>query len=205
MIKKGLSAVVAACFLSTTSLLAQGNTTVAQDVNKSVEASSKTESNATKSDNRVEAAKVLLEEMGLEAVYKKAVENSTKRLVDANPNFKKIESKIKDFYENSIGWSVMKDDLAKLYAKYYTTDELKDITNFYKTKTGKKVLKTMGNLTYEGQMLTRKRLLPHMEELKKMLDKAAKEGEKKEAKAKKSNKKETKAKNSDKKDTQAKK
>lgn len=187
MIKKRISTIVMSCFLSTVSLLAQSNTTVAQDNNK-------TKVSITKSDNRVEAAKVLLEEMGLKAVYQKAVENSTKRLVDANPNFKKIESKIKKFYEKSIGWDVMKDDLAKLYAKYYTSDELKDITNFYKTKTGKKVLKTMGNLTYEGQMLTRKRLLPHMEELKKMLDKAVKDGEKKEAKAKKSDKQETQAK-----------
>jgi len=177
MIKKGLLvATIFALFSAPTLLSAESNTT-AKDSNKTVAAANK-----AKSDNKIEAAKALLEEMGLEKVYSNAVENSTKRLVEANPNFKKIEDKIRAFYEKTIGWKVMKDDLAKLYAKYYTVDELKDITNFYKTKTGKKVLKTMGNLTYEGQMLTRKRLMPHMDELKKMLDKAAKEGGKKSTK-----------------------
>jgi len=79
----------------------------------------------------------------------------------------------------------MKNDLAKLYAKYYTADELKDITNFYKTKTGKKVLATMGKLSYEGQMITQKKLQPHINELKSLLDSVMKEDENK--KAKKSN------------------
>jgi len=178
MIKKGiLVAAIVAMFSAPTFLAAEGNATP-KDENKS--AAVKKESNS----NAIEAAKALLKEMGLEEIYKNAVETSTKRLVEANPKFKKIEDKIKAFYEKTIGWGVMKDDLAKLYAKYYTVDELKDITEFYKTKTGKKVLKTMGNLTYEGQKLTRSRLMPHMDELKKMLDKAAK-ADKKDEQAKK--------------------
>jgi hypothetical protein len=123
----------------------------------------------------IEAAKKLLEEMGLKKIYENAVKTSTKRLVDANPAFKKIEDKIKAFYEKNIGWNGIKEDLAKLYAKYFTKKELEDITAFYKTPTGKKVLSKMGRLTYEGQMLTRKRLEPHLGELKKMLDKAIEE------------------------------
>jgi hypothetical protein len=187
MVKKGiLIASIIALFSAPTLLVAEGNAT-AKDSNKTVAAENK-----AKSDSKIEAAKALLEEMNLEKVYKSAVENSTKRLVDANPKFKKIEDKIKAFYEKAIGWKVMKNDLAKLYAKYYTTEELKDITEFYKTKTGKKVLSTMGNLTYEGQMLTRKRLMPHMDELKKMLDEAAKDQPKKSTK--KADKKEEQAK-----------
>jgi len=168
IIKKGILFSSIITFLSMPAFCAENNTSK-QD-SKSV---------STKSQKgSLEAAKALLKEMGLEKVYKNAVDTSTKRLVDANPNFKKIEDKIKAFYEKTIGWSVMKDDLAKLYAKYYTIDELKDITAFYKTKTGKKVLSTMGSLTYEGQKLTRNHLMPHMDELKKMLDKAAESGSK---------------------------
>jgi len=66
----------------------------------------------------------------------------------------------------------------KLYAKYYTIDELKDITAFYKTKTGKKVLASMGRLSYEGQMITRSKLQPHIDELKAILDKVTKDSKK---------------------------
>jgi hypothetical protein len=174
MIKKGiLVATILALFSAPTFLAADSNVTN-KDNNSSSVSVSKGNNNVA-----IQAAKGLLKEMGLEQVYKRAVESSTKRLVNANPKFKKIEDKIKAFYEKTIGWNVMKDDLAKLYAKYYTADELKDITSFYKTKTGKKVLHTMGSLTYEGQKLTRDRLMPHMDELKKMLDKAIKDDDKK--------------------------
>ncbi len=148
----------------------------------------KSEVSKKKEDNSdaIVAAKKLLEEMGLKKVYENAVENSTNRLLKANPAFEKIKDKIKAFYEKNIGWDVMKEDLAKLYAKYFTKKELEDITAFYKTQTGKKVLSKMGQLTYEGQMLTRKRLEPHLGELKKLLDDAiAKEQQKKEKQTKK--------------------
>ncbi len=129
-------------------------------------------SNKKQNEDVIDAAKKLLEVMGLKKVYKNAVEASTQRLINANPNFSKIKDKIKQFYEKNIGWDVMKEDLAKLYAKYFTKKELEDITAFYKTPTGQKVLSKMGKLTYEGQMLTRKRLEPHLDELKKLLDSA---------------------------------
>lgn len=134
-----------------------------------------TKAKQSEDKSRIEAAKALLEEMNLKHVYKSAVENSTQRLVRANAKFKSVENKVKAFYEKYIGWDSMKKDLAKLYAKYYTADELKDITEFYKTKTGKKVLATMGKLSYDGQMITQKKLQPHLDELKAILDKAMKE------------------------------
>jgi len=135
------------------------------------------------SEDSVKEAMNLLNEMNLKSVYENAVKNSTIRLVNANPKFKKVEGKIKEFYNKYIGWEGMKKDLAKLYAKYYTVDELKEITNFYKTKTGQKVLKTMGRLAYEGQMITQNRLKPHLKELQKILEDADKAPAKKEKKA----------------------
>jgi len=141
-----------------------------------------TESNTTKATGSSEAAYMLLDEMNLKKVYEDAVDGSTKRLVAANSNFKSIEDKIKAFYQKYIGWDSVKEDLAKLYSKYYTDSELKDIAKFYKTKTGKKVLATMAKLSYEGQLLTQKRLKPHLDELKKILDDAMKKTQEKEAK-----------------------
>jgi len=163
------------------------------------------DSNATKSkdaktekkdSSSLEAAKKLLKEMNLEKVYKDAVEASTKRLVMANSKFKKVEKDIRAFYEKYIGWNAMKDDLAKLYAKYYTAKELEDIANFYKTPTGQKVLKNMPKLSIEGQIITQGKLQSHLEELKKILDSALEENksDKNETakEAKKEDKKETK-------------
>lgn len=123
----------------------------------------------------IQEAQKLLDEMNLEKVYKAAVNSSTSRLIKANSKFKKVEGKIRAFYEKYIGWDSMKQDLIRLYTKYYTAQELRDITAFYKTKTGKKVLATMSKLTHEGQMITRRKLQPHIAELKKILDSAMKD------------------------------
>ena len=177
MFKKSLLGLILfVSFLLTTQSFAEGNATKDSNVTKKV-------TKAASSSDSIAAANKLLEEMNLKNVYKNAVENSTKRLVMANPKFKKVEKDIKAFYNKYIGWDSMKNDLAKLYAKYYTASELKDITNFYKTPTGKKVLATMGKLTFEGQKITQGRLRPHLEELKKILDKAAAKPKKAEKKS----------------------
>ncbi len=151
------------------------------------------QSNATKENNAtaqkkaeqkidkeaIKAAYKLLEVMNLEQFYKNAVNASTQRLVMANPAFKPIEGKIKAFYNKYIGWDAMKNDLAKLYAKYFNAKELADITAFYKTETGKKVLQNMPKLSLEGQMLTQSKLRPHLAELKALLDSAMKKAQKK--------------------------
>ncbi len=126
----------------------------------------------------VNAAKELFKEMKLEKVYQYAVNNATANVVAINPKFKKIESKIKDFYEKTIGWSSIKDDIAKLYAKYYTVDELKKLTEFYKTPLGQKTLKVTPKLSMEGQKIVRAKLKKNMDKLKAMLDKAVGKDEK---------------------------
>ncbi len=183
MVKKIMLALM--LIFASASVYAEGNNTKAQEPKKE------------EKSNSLDAAYKLLEEMNLKKVYENAVNGSTQRLIAANKNFKSIEGKIKAFYQKYIGWDSVKEDLAKLYSKYYTPQELEDITNFYKTKTGKKVLATMGKLAYEGQMLTQKRLRPHLDELKKILDEAmekAKKEDKKESNstAKKEDKKEEK-------------
>ena len=182
MFKKGIIGMfLLFSLLAPASLLAEGNTTKATTDKKVVKVEKK-------EDKALEAAKVLLDKMNLKQVYINAVNGLTQRLINANAKFKKVDKKIKGFYQKYIGWDSMKDDLAKLYAKYYTADELKDIANFYSTKTGKKVLKTMGKLTYEGQMLTQKKLQPHLKELQNILDEVLKEDTKK-AEPKKEDKK----------------
>jgi len=154
----------------------------------------KKDTNATKTkvvkksnEDAVKIAKELFKEMKLEKVYKYAVNNATANVVAINPKFKKIENKIRDFYEKTIGWSSIKDDIAKLYAKYYTVDELKKLIEFYKTPLGQKTLKVTPKLSFEGQKLVRSKLQANMDKLKAILDKAVGKTEKP---AKKDNKKE---------------
>ena len=180
MVKKSLL-VVGLLAISVTVATAEGNATkvTKKDANKTV---AKVAKKDTKAD-AVAQAKDLFKAMNLNSVYKYAVNNATARLVSVNPAFKPIKSKIKAFYEKNIGWQSISDDIAKLYAKHYTADELKKLTEFYKTPLGQKTLKVSPTLAMEGQKLTQERLTSHLKELKAMLDKAVKHAE---AKSKKS-------------------
>ncbi len=50
-----------------------------------------------------------------------------------------------------------------VYDKYYTLDEIKDLTRFYKTPTGQKTLKTMQPLFADTLKMTMEKLLPKMD------------------------------------------
>ena len=178
MVKKSLL-VVSLLATSATVAMAESNATTKKDANKTV---AKVVKKDTKAD-AVAQAKELFKQMNLSNVYKYAVDNATNRLVSVNPAFKPIKSKIKAFYQKNIGWNNISDDIAKLYAKHYTVDELKKLTEFYKTPLGQKTLKVSPTLAMEGQKLTQKRLTSHLKELKAMLDKAVKDAQ---AKSKKS-------------------
>ncbi len=150
--------------LSVSNLYGEGNITKAVDSNKT----------AKKELSSKEAAYKLLDIMNYKATADKTVAFYTNRLINANSDFKKVEDKIKAFYEKYIGWNSVRDKFAKLYAKYFTAEELNQIAEFYQTKTGKKALNLMGKLTLEGQNLIQDRYRKHLNELKDILDSVAK-------------------------------
>ena len=120
----------------------------------------------------------MLESMHMDATYSKMINQMTNQMMQAQsaslPQQVKNNAKImKDFntiltnfLHKYIGWDKIKEDMAKLYAKYYTASELKDIKTFYLTPTGQKSLKIMPEIMVESMQLSQSKLTPHMDELK---------------------------------------
>jgi hypothetical protein len=137
----------------------------------------------------VEAAGKLFSAMNLKDVYKKIVEASTMSLVQREPRLEKVKDKIEAFYNKHIGWDAVKDDMAKIYAKYYTAADLEELTKFYTTDLGKKTLAMLPKISQEGRALGMKKVMSHQEELQKIVQKALAPTEEKQAEAKKESKK----------------
>ena len=88
--------------------------------------------------------------------------------VKADPEMTKKYTKImSDFINKYMSWDLIKEDMAKLYAKYYTQQELRDLKKFYVTPTGQKVLKTVPRIAAESIKLSQSKMMPHMGELQK--------------------------------------
>ncbi len=120
----------------------------------------------------LEATQKLFKTMKMEQIYNKMVDQATKNLVARRPVLKKVEKDIRNFYEKYIGWSAIHDDVAKIYAKYFTAKEINDLIAFYKTPTGQKALRIMPQTMAEGRRIGLQKVLAHGAELQAILIKA---------------------------------
>jgi hypothetical protein len=129
------------------------------------------------SETRIDPAAVaearnLFKSMGLSKIYKQIVDQATEGLVKRQPALARIKTEIRDFYAKYIGWDAIKEDLARVYAKYFTPRELKDLEAFYSTPTGRKALRLTPQIMAEGRRIGMEKVIAHRDELKKLVMKA---------------------------------
>ena len=63
----------------------------------------------------------------------------------------------------------LRKDVVEMYSEMFTAKELKDITAFYKTKTGQKTLEKLPEIMQRSMQLTQTRVMQNMGELQEML------------------------------------
>ena len=83
-----------------------------------------------------------------------------------DPEMKKKYIKIlSDFISENMNWDKIKEDMAKIYANNYTSEEMKDLKKFYVSDTGQKVLKTLPKISKETMQMVQTKMMSHMGEL----------------------------------------
>ncbi len=133
-------------------------------------------------DEKVKAAEELLDSMNMKNSYIATLNNAVDALVERDDRLKRARDKIYAFYQKYLGWDKIKSDIAKIYAKYYSVDELKKIAEFYKTPTGQKVLKVFPQITKEVKELGAKKFQQHYQEFEKLIQDALTSNSQKEQK-----------------------
>jgi len=130
-------------------------------------------------DNATQAAYELLKATNMKKVYNETLITSIKKQEKMLPItlrydkefVKDYEKILKDYFNKYMGWELMKEDIVKLYTKYFTAKELQELKEFYSTDLGKKSLKLLPTITAESMQLAQKKLQPHSAELKLKLNK----------------------------------
>ena len=87
---------------------------------------------------------------------------------EEQPIFDKYVAKIKNSVKDQISWERMKDPMIELYMKHYTDKEIHDILAFYKTDTGKSLIRKMPLIMQDSIQLSQgmfKATLPRIQEL----------------------------------------
>ena len=82
-------------------------------------------------------------------------------MVDTNirlqPELADYRAKMLEFYRGIFGFAVLKEDLAAIYAREYTEEELRELTRFYLSPIGKKSVAVEGKLVPEfAKLMERK-------------------------------------------------
>lgn len=83
-------------------------------------------------------ALTLLATMNMKKSYEGMIKRITQMQIQSNPQLKAIEPTIEAFFTKYMGWEAQRGDIAALYAKNYTLEELKELNKFYQTPLGQK-------------------------------------------------------------------
>ena len=116
------------------------------------------------------AAYTLLATMNMKESYEGMITRITQMQIQANPGLKSIEPTIHAFFTKYMGWEAQRGDIAALYAKNYTTEELKELNAFYQTPLGQKNVQLMPQLAAAAAQIGQSNMMKHMPEMKMMID-----------------------------------
>jgi hypothetical protein len=118
------------------------------------------------------AAENLLKEMNMEKQLVASIDQMVDLQVKTNPQLAPFKEVMKKFLNKHMSMNSLKDDMITIYTGAFTEDELNEITKFYKTPTGKKMIEKLPDLMAKGMQLGVQRVQANQEELRQMLEEA---------------------------------
>ena len=112
----------------------------------------------------------LLDTMQFEKTINQSIDCSIEMIKKMVPEGDKTEEIIAKFFTQLFKMESMREKMVEIYSEIYTEEEIKDMTAFYKSKTGQKVLEKMPEIMQRSMELTQSRLGQNMDQLFIMLD-----------------------------------
>ncbi len=112
-----------------------------------------------------EAAMTLLESMHMDRVLSDAIKQTLDLQIQQNPQIAPMRGVMDQFFAKYMSWNALKDDMAAMYAREFSEAELTQITAFYQSPVGQKMVDKMPSMMSQGMALGQQRVQAHMTEL----------------------------------------
>ena len=125
------------------------------------------------SDSHRNAADELLDTMKLDTLLDESIETTLQLELSKNPVLQPFEGVMRAFFHKHINGESLRDSFIEIYVEAFSEKELREISRFYKTPTGKKVLQEIPALTARGVKLGEQRVREYLPELESMIQKEA--------------------------------
>ena len=109
----------------------------------------------------------------MEKKIQESVDNIIQLQIRQNPQLSQHTKAMNTFFDKYIGWNALKDDLAEMYMRRFSEEELEKINSFYITPAGQKVITVLPDLVKDRNQLAMQRIQQNIGELQKTLAQAA--------------------------------
>lgn len=114
---------------------------------------------------KAQKIEVLFKVINMEEACQQSAKAAAENTVKGSPQLTGKDAETLSFFNKCMGYAAMKEVLIKTYAKYYTTEEIEELTRFYKTAAGKKFNQVMGNIAAETVAISTQNLQMNAAEL----------------------------------------
>ncbi|TMO56399.1 DUF2059 domain-containing protein [Pseudoalteromonas phenolica] len=124
------------------------------------------------SEAEVEAAK-LMKVMDMDKVMNDSMSNMVDIQIQQQPTLAPFKSVMMKFFQKHMSWESLEFEFIYIYSQAFTAQELKELTAFYETPTGKKTIEKMPQLMAQGAQIGAARVQENMPELQAMIKEEA--------------------------------
>jgi len=131
--------------------------------------------------SHLKAAEGLLASININQTMTETVDQMVDNQIATNPQMAPFKEIMRGFFLKYMTGDVLTEFLSRVYMEEFTEEELIDLTNFYKTPTGKKAIKKLPTLTLKGAQWGQKQVNDNLDELRGLIAEEAKRLEKSKA------------------------
>ena len=121
-----------------------------------------------------QAAEELLRTMDIEKQMDSAINQTLALQIKQQPALTPYKEVMRKFLGKHISYKALKDDLIQIYVDEFTEPELRQISAFYKTPAGKKMVEKGPALIGKSMKLGMERVAKNQDELKQMIQEESK-------------------------------
>lgn len=126
------------------------------------------------SPSHTKAAEALLDSMNMQLLLEQSITQMLEVELQQNPAMQPYREVMLTFLNKHMSYKAVKDDMVRIYTDAFSEQELKEISAFYASSTGRKALEKTPELMQKGAMLGASRVQQNMQELQSMIEAEAK-------------------------------
>ncbi len=125
----------------------------------------------SKKDSHTLAIEEFFAVMNMKETSDKTIDQMLAMQVQQQPQLASYKDVMTAFLRKYVSYEALKDDMVKLYKSEFTEDEIRTMTEFYRTPVGKKAVSKLPTLTASGAQLGMQRVQSNMAELQQAIAK----------------------------------